>query len=121
MSNLALPALDRSAALVQGSTYADDRSTLRSRSRTAAITIVLLGDDGPMTRRLLHKLRGHRLEVSNVWDDPDSVVRHRVLSLPTLLIMVDGVERERMVGPFQCRRLDRLVARLVAEAPAAHH
>jgi hypothetical protein len=84
-------------------------------SRSAVVALTIIGDDSPATRRVVRDLADHRPDVSDVWDEPESAVRHLVVSLPTVLVTVDGVERHRFVGPFPRRRLERVLADIESE------
>jgi thioredoxin 1 len=55
---------------------------------------VAIADTGPIL-----------VEEINAWDEPATTVEHQVLVLPTVIVLRDGVEVERLVGVPSGRRL----------------
>ena len=57
--------------------------------------------------------------VIDVWLDPDAVVRHGLLLAPAVIVLADGVEVDRLVGPRSCRQVERFVNRVLGNTAAA--
>lgn len=55
--------------------------------------------------------KGEKLKVAklNVDENPETAMRYGVMSIPTLLLFVDGVEKARIVG---ARRRDAILAEI---------
>jgi len=43
----------------------------------------------------------------DAWENPEAVRAHGILVGPTIVLLVDGVEVARLVGPRSCRRVTR--------------
>lgn len=55
---------------------------------------------------------GIRLTTIDVWEEPEAVVAHEVLSGPAIVVLADGHEVGRLTGRCSERRLQRLSARI---------
>jgi hypothetical protein len=81
------------------------------------IRIVVFGNaDYSQSRRMLaaaHQVAADRHDVQidhvDVWQDPERAVAHRVLTVPTTLIVVAGVECSRLSGRRSAHALARAI------------
>lgn len=60
--------------------------------------------------------RGEAIKVcrANIDDDPSLAARSRVMSIPTLLVMRDGEEVERLIGARPKSDIDEMIDRALA-------
>ncbi len=94
------PSLPRSPVrLTSGAVLVEFRADECRASRTAQAAL-----EGLTARR-----PGLRLVTIDAWDAPGELIRWRVLSLPTVILLVDGSERARCTGPNGSEGLARRV------------
>lgn len=61
---------------------------------------------------------GLAVELVDVWDDGERAVRHRVTTLPSLLLLSGGDEIARLAGRWTARRLNSFLERTLVTRPA---
>lgn len=58
------------------------------------------------------------IEQIDIWQHPDRGVEHDVMTVPTTIFFVDGVEQKRLCGLRSSRSLRRALARVAEREPA---
>lgn len=85
------------------------------------VRLLLFSDDAyPPCRTLAASLRaivgddpGVAMVHVDAWQRPDMVIEHRVITVPTVILIVDGREALRLAGPRSERALRRQLSRRV--------
>lgn len=95
-----------------------NRSTVRTVDPTSTIELLFFDCVEVSASRPMQETVGDcctRLGVSmqtiDVWLDPDAVLRHRLLIVPAIIVLADGEEIHRLVGPRSCRQVERFFAK----------
>ena len=93
---------------------------------TAQLSLLVIGDSGvPAVDATVSRTMRSCVERSiechsiDVWNESESAVALGVLTVPTVVAFVNGIEISRLVGPLSPRRVDRFLDALPVEQRAA--
>lgn len=98
------------ASGVGASTADDGRTDVLVFVDDVAVGCQIVDRLTPITRR------STPISVVDVWDEPHRAVEHRVLSLPSVLVIHDRSEQLRMTAPLTGRAWRRLRRRMSTDA-----